>query len=114
MRAKKSDEYQRFTNLVDMLMSVPHEEIKRREAEYRKQREGKAEEHRHPADARRRYRVHPTFVPGLIDDPEMRGQANHQRRRDQHDAECDEKRRCVDDGGVELLRVHALDDSRLS
>ncbi len=34
---KHSAEYQKFTNLVDQLMSVPHEEIKRREAEYKKQ-----------------------------------------------------------------------------
>ena len=33
---KHSAEYQRFTKLVDTLMSVPHEEIKRREAEYKK------------------------------------------------------------------------------
>lgn len=34
---KHSAEYRRFTNLVDQLMSVPHEEIKKREAEYKKQ-----------------------------------------------------------------------------
>jgi hypothetical protein len=34
---KHSAEYRKFTNLVDHLMSVPHEEIKRREAEYKKQ-----------------------------------------------------------------------------
>jgi hypothetical protein len=34
---KHSAEYRKFTNLVDQLMSVPHEEIKRREAEYKKQ-----------------------------------------------------------------------------
>jgi hypothetical protein len=34
---KHSAEYNRFTNLVDQLLSVPHEEIKRREAEYKKQ-----------------------------------------------------------------------------
>jgi hypothetical protein len=34
---KHSVEYRKFTNLVDQLMSVPHEEIKKREAEYKKQ-----------------------------------------------------------------------------
>jgi hypothetical protein len=34
---KHSAEYRKFTNLVDQLMSIPHEEIKRREAEYKKQ-----------------------------------------------------------------------------
>jgi hypothetical protein len=34
---KHSIEYQKFTNLVDHLLTVSHEEIKRREAEYRKQ-----------------------------------------------------------------------------
>lgn len=34
---KHSGEYNRFTNLIDHLLSVPHEEIKRREAEYRKE-----------------------------------------------------------------------------
>jgi hypothetical protein len=34
---KHSAEYQRFDRLVGDLLSVPHEEIKRREAEYRKQ-----------------------------------------------------------------------------
>jgi hypothetical protein len=34
---KHSAEYRKFTNLVDHLLSVPHEEIKRREAEYKKQ-----------------------------------------------------------------------------
>ncbi len=34
---KHSEEYNRFTNLVDKLMSVPREEMLRREAEYRKQ-----------------------------------------------------------------------------
>jgi hypothetical protein len=34
---KHSAEFKKFTNLVDQLMSVPHEEIKRREAEYKKQ-----------------------------------------------------------------------------
>jgi hypothetical protein len=34
---KHSAEYQKFTNLVDRLLTVPHEEMQRREAEYRKQ-----------------------------------------------------------------------------
>jgi len=34
---KHSVEYRRFTNLVDQLLTVPHEEMQRREAEYRKQ-----------------------------------------------------------------------------
>jgi hypothetical protein len=34
---KHSAEYQKFTNLVDGLLSVSHEEIKKREAEYRKE-----------------------------------------------------------------------------
>jgi hypothetical protein len=34
---KHSAEYQRFTNLVDKLLTVSHEEMQRREAEYRKQ-----------------------------------------------------------------------------
>jgi hypothetical protein len=34
---KHSAEYRRFTNLVDSLLTVSHEEIKRREAEYKKQ-----------------------------------------------------------------------------
>ncbi len=34
---KHSEEYQKFTNLVDNLLSVSHEEMQRREAEYRKQ-----------------------------------------------------------------------------
>ena len=34
---KHSAEYTAFTNLVDRVLSVPHEEIQRREAEYRKQ-----------------------------------------------------------------------------
>ena len=34
---KHSAEYRKFTNLVDRLMSVPHEEIKKREAEYKNQ-----------------------------------------------------------------------------
>jgi hypothetical protein len=34
---KPSTEYSAFTNLVDRVLSVSHEEMKRREAEYRKQ-----------------------------------------------------------------------------
>jgi hypothetical protein len=34
---KHSAEYDKFTNLVDQLMTVSHEEMERREAEYRKQ-----------------------------------------------------------------------------
>jgi len=34
---KHSEEYNRFTSLVDQLMTVSHEEMERREAEYRKQ-----------------------------------------------------------------------------
>jgi hypothetical protein len=34
---KHSEEYQKFTNLVDNLLTVSHEEMQRREAEYRKQ-----------------------------------------------------------------------------
>ena len=34
---KHSEEHQRFTDLVDNLLSVSHEEMQRREAEYRKQ-----------------------------------------------------------------------------
>jgi hypothetical protein len=33
---KHSEEYRSFTNLVDGLLAVSHEEIQRREAEYRK------------------------------------------------------------------------------
>ena len=34
---KHSAEYRKFTGLVDKLLTVSHEEIQRREAEYRKQ-----------------------------------------------------------------------------
>jgi hypothetical protein len=34
---KHSEEYQNFTSLVDKLLTVSHEEMQRREAEYRKQ-----------------------------------------------------------------------------
>src|SRR5271157_27333 len=34
---KHSAEYRRFTNLVDRLLTVSHEEMQRREAEYRKE-----------------------------------------------------------------------------
>jgi hypothetical protein len=34
---KHSAEYNRFTNLVDRLLTVSHEEMQRREAEYRKE-----------------------------------------------------------------------------
>jgi hypothetical protein len=34
---KHSEEYQKFTGLVDRLLAVSHEEMQRREAEYRKQ-----------------------------------------------------------------------------
>lgn len=34
---KHSEEYQRFTNLVDNLLTISHEEMQQREAEYRKQ-----------------------------------------------------------------------------
>jgi hypothetical protein len=34
---KHSEEYDRFTNLVDHLLTVSHEELQRREAEYRKE-----------------------------------------------------------------------------
>ena len=34
---KHSAEYRKFTGLVDRLLTVSHEEIQRREAEYRKQ-----------------------------------------------------------------------------
>ena len=34
---KHSAEYSAFTNLVDQVLTVSHEEMKRREAEYRKQ-----------------------------------------------------------------------------
>jgi len=34
---KHSAEYERFTSLVDRVLSVSHDEIKRREAEYKKQ-----------------------------------------------------------------------------
>jgi hypothetical protein len=34
---KHSEEYNRFNNLVDRLLSVSHEEMQKREAEYRKE-----------------------------------------------------------------------------
>jgi hypothetical protein len=34
---KHSEEYERFNNLVDRLLTVSHEEMQRREAEYRKE-----------------------------------------------------------------------------
>jgi len=34
---KHSEEYDNFTNLVDKLLTVSHEEMQRREAEYRKE-----------------------------------------------------------------------------
>jgi hypothetical protein len=34
---KHSEEYNRFTNLVDLLLTVPREEMLRREAEYKKE-----------------------------------------------------------------------------
>lgn len=34
---KHSEDYNRFTNLVDRLLAVSHEEMQKREAEYRKQ-----------------------------------------------------------------------------
>ena len=34
---KHSEEYNRFTSLVDHLLTVPHEEMQRREAAYRKE-----------------------------------------------------------------------------
>jgi hypothetical protein len=34
---KHSAEYRKFTGLVDRLLTVSHEEVQRREAEYRKQ-----------------------------------------------------------------------------
>lgn len=34
---KHSEEYQRFNHLVDRLLTVSHEELQRREAEYRKE-----------------------------------------------------------------------------
>jgi len=37
MKPRMSPEYDRFTNLVDRVMSVPRAEILRREAEYKKQ-----------------------------------------------------------------------------
>lgn len=33
---KHSAEYEAFTNLLDRVLSVPHEDIKRRESEYRR------------------------------------------------------------------------------
>ena len=39
MKAKPSDEFEAFTKLVDPVLSVSHDEIKRREAEYRKKLE---------------------------------------------------------------------------
>jgi len=39
MAAKSSDEYDRFTKLVDRVLSVPHAEIQRRQEEYRRQSE---------------------------------------------------------------------------
>jgi hypothetical protein len=34
---KHSEEYDKFTNLVDNLLTVSHEEMQKREAEYRKE-----------------------------------------------------------------------------
>ena len=34
---KHSEEYERFTSLVDQLLTVPHEEMQRREVEYRRE-----------------------------------------------------------------------------
>ena len=39
MAAKSSEEYDRFTKLVDRVLSVPHAEIQRRQEEYRRQSE---------------------------------------------------------------------------
>jgi hypothetical protein len=39
---KPSAEYTAFTNLVDRVLSVPREELKRREAEYKKASEAKS------------------------------------------------------------------------
>ena len=36
---KHSAEYERFTSLVDKVLSVPHEEMQRRESEYKKRSE---------------------------------------------------------------------------
>jgi hypothetical protein len=48
----KSPEYDAFTNLVDRVLAVPHSEIKRREAEYKKQSEANPKK-RGPKKAKR-------------------------------------------------------------
>jgi len=39
MTSKPSEEYDRFTRLVDRVISVPHSEIQKRQAEYKRQSE---------------------------------------------------------------------------
>jgi len=39
MSQRPSEEYDRFTRLVDRVLSVPHSEIQKRQAEYKRQSE---------------------------------------------------------------------------
>ena len=55
---KHSEEYQRFTNLVDNLLAVSREEMQQREAEYRKQVEANPNR-RGPKPGSRRKAVKP-------------------------------------------------------
>jgi hypothetical protein len=56
---KHSTEYNTFTNLVDRVLTVSHEEIKRREAEYKKQ----ADQNPHKRGPKRKVKPSASRVP---------------------------------------------------
>jgi hypothetical protein len=61
MKSKTNPEFDAFTNAVDRLLSVPHDEIQRREKEYRKQVE------RNPKRRGPKRKVKPSAFPGPAD-----------------------------------------------
>lgn len=61
---KHSAEYRKFTNLVDQLLSVPHQEIKKREAEYKKQADANPNK-RGPKPKRKKRKIKQSSASGL-------------------------------------------------
>jgi hypothetical protein len=61
MKSKTNFEFDAFTNAVDRLLTVPHDEIQRREKEYRKQVE------QNPRRRGPKRKIKPSASPGLGD-----------------------------------------------
>jgi hypothetical protein len=62
---KHSEEFQRFNNLVDRLLTVSHEEMQRREVEYRKEADANPNKRGPAKGSKRKRKSTPPSASGL-------------------------------------------------